>query len=115
MELPIVCPCCKHPLLNNFREYPINKPHQLEKTCRVKPDHQFTCLSRKGCDDEIGVIKITINMNNMLTFHWVIESKMLYFSTGFMPKSNTVIPYIEPDLDNYRKLVKRLKNLVPFV
>jgi hypothetical protein len=114
MQLPIVCPCCKNPLLNNFREYPVNKPQQLEKTCRIKPDHIFVCVSRKGCEDEIGVIKITVNLNTMLSFHWMIENKQLWFTTGFN-KVITELPYIEPDLDNYEKLVKRLKKLVVFV
>lgn len=115
MELPIVCPCCKHPLLNYFREYPISKPHQLEKTCKIKPDHQFICLSKRGSDNEVNSIKITIDMNTMLTFNWVMPGKVLYFSSGFTPTKNIVLPYIEPDLENYKKLVKRLKNLVLFI
>lgn len=114
MQLPIKCPCCNHPLLNNFKDYPINRPYQLEKTCKTKLDHQFFCASIKGCEDEIGYIKITVDMKIMLNFNWEIERKKLYISTGFMPHHNTYIPYIEPDLSNYKKLIERLMLLIPF-
>lgn len=114
MEMPILCPCCNSPLMNNFREFPLNKPHQLEKSCTIKPDHQFWCISRKGCEDEIGIIKITFDMNKMLKVNWIIHDKMLFITTGFSPIKNLALPYIEPDLDNYFSLIKKIKMLLPF-
>lgn len=114
MQLPILCPACNQPLLNNYKDYPTNRPYRLEKSCRIKPDHIFFCASKKGCDDEIGFLKITIDTNKMLTFNWELNIKRLYFTTGYMPNIITDIPYFEPDLSNYIKLVKKIKIIVPF-
>lgn len=115
MEMPIFCPCCNSPLMNNFKDFPFNKPHQLEKSCSIKPDHQFFCISRKGCEDEVGVIKITVDMNKMLRFNWIIHDKVLFVTIGFSSVKNLNLPYIEPDLANYKPLIKKLKTLLPFI
>lgn len=114
MEMPLCCPCCKSPLMNNFKDFPLNKSVQLEKYCSIKPNHHFWCISRKGCEDEIGIIRITVDMNKMLKFTWIIHDKMLYVTTGFSPTKNLPLPYIEPDLDNYFSLIKKIKKLIPF-
>lgn len=115
MNLPILCPLCHHPLMNNFKDYPFNRPSQLEKTCKIKPDHKFICLSRKGCEDEIGTISVVVDMSKNLTFTWVIEAKTLQVSSGFKDKNYNTFPYVHPDLDNLAKLLIKLKNLISFV
>ncbi len=113
MKMPSHCPFCQEPLLNEFRETR-NGDTFLRKTCFRKPDHKVTYVSR--CDEcEIELMGIELHAQDMLRANWNFISKELFVTRG-PPEIATSqpMPYFEPKLDDYKKLVEKIKTYLPF-
>lgn len=111
--MPKTCPICKDPVLNKFRDKPAPRSFELEKTCCSKPDHLFYCASKKADDTQAYVVSVTFNSARTKVALWNIENKSLWI-TNTDPSNKILIPYIEPDFSDYRKLCQKLKTYLLF-
>ena len=113
MKMPKNCPICNGPVLNKFRDNPAPRSFALEKTCSDKIDHLFYCASKSVDNDEAYVISVSFNSTRTKSAMWLPGEKKLWV-TGGNSATKTLIPYIEPDFSDYRKLCKKLKTYLVF-
>lgn len=122
IEMPINCPICNGPLLNNFKEMPYGKPYAVEKTC-FTASHKFLCSSTKGNEDEVCFISLSLDPYKKMSANWVVLEKKLYvYGKGNSENENstyqlktTYIPYIEPDFSEPMKLINKIKLYTKFL
>jgi hypothetical protein len=112
MQMPKNCPICKGPVLNKFRDNPAPRSFELEKTCCDKPDHIFYCASKK-VDEDAYVVSVSFNSTRTKVAMWLPNDKKLWITNG-SAETKTLIPYIEPDFSNYRRLCSKLKTYLLF-
>ncbi len=108
--MPTKCPCCGGPLLNEFK---IDRTKEyLRKSCTSRLDHRFACISHNAPYDTTSTMGIEIDVKNMISVNWIFDTKMMFVCSG---ESDThSLPYFEPDLSDYRKLVAKLRTYVMF-
>ena len=108
MEVPINCPVCKDSLRNDFGQL---SGMMLAKFCENKIDHY---------------IRMTISNNKIIDISIAIDSQRKYLATWFLDISKLVIyerkmlankinlPFFEPDLNNYKLLMEKIKSYMVF-
>lgn len=115
MKTPITCPKCHGPLLST--ELPLrNKISVWKKTCTNKVNHHFTCVTEKGNDNSIGMIIVGLSYDNQLQAYWYLKQHMLVVYKG-QPIKNADglnMPWVEPDLSQYDKLIEKIKTYITF-
>lgn len=114
MKMPIVCPCCHEPLLNEFNKKR-NGIEYITKNCLRKLDHKFTCLTYRndGYADYAGV---ELYSKDMIRVNWDFIRQTIFISKGpeYTVTSTRDLPYFEPDFSDYGKLIAKLKTYVTF-
>jgi len=109
MILPDKCPYCNDVMLTYYRE--IEENVIIIKECELHIDH---LINLSSFNDENVVYKIVIafykNEERARAF-WLPRQKSLMVLTNkvFVP-----LPYFEPDLKNYKKLVEKIKTYLIF-
>lgn len=116
MNVPTNCPVCNAPL-QDFRDDTL----QESETCKrcATEDHHVSFLSR---DDKITQICISYDIQNNLDAVWFTDAAS---STLVIAKTKTAstqrsgfsyqrLPYFEPDLSNYPKLLDKIKTYLLF-
>jgi hypothetical protein len=105
MKTPIDCPFCGDPLLNDFREAAGGIIY-LTKTCNKRIDHTIKIRACRLDNDYVDWICIPYSDNTNVLW---------YMGTGSLILNNTSsgsdyrLPFFEPDLSNYKKLVQKIK------
>jgi len=115
MKTPTTCPKCHGPLLST--ELPLrNGESAWKKTCSTKLDHNFTCVTHQYDDDLVEIIVIVINRANVpLKVSWYFTPRMLMVYKEFVGSDSAIkIPWVEPDLTQYDKLVEKIRTYVTF-
>jgi hypothetical protein len=121
MQMINSCPCCSGPLVNDFVPTK-NKKEFLKKSCNKKLDHKFSIQSFADNHDEIERVYVTVDTGKLVTVVWDLLIKELYV-TQFLgypnlnyttKKSAYRLPYTDPDLSDYPKLVRRIKTYIVF-
>jgi hypothetical protein len=116
MKTPAVCPQCHGPLLSTAVKLR-NGSEIWKKTCADKLGHVFTCLTKIGDDDSLSLVGIMLNREAQLRANWDFERQKLTVHKG-KPSINTSggleIPWFEPDLDAYDKLVDKIRKYITF-
>lgn len=113
MKMPTHCPCCGDPLLNEFRSTAVKE--YLHKRCSSRLDHKFACTSNKEPYDEMFSMGIEIDTLNMIRVNWVFDRQEVFVCKDPNNMNNVhSLPYFEPDLSDYRKLVDKLRTYVMF-
>lgn len=114
--MPINCPICNGPLVNNFKEYPKGNTYAMDKNC-FQASHYFYCASTKGKEDEVAFICIGLDPYKKVTANWLVLEKKLYIygneSTNnrknISEVKTTYIPYVEPDFSDPFKLIDKIR------
>lgn len=118
MKTPVVCPKCHGPLLNSTLELS-NGEELWRKECASKLDHSFTCIVKESDNSIIGV-GVTLDRSIPLKVYWdfmrskIIVHKGVSIVVPFANGSTLEIPWFEPNLDEYDKLVNKIKKYVVF-
>lgn len=115
MKTPTVCPKCHGPLLST--EVQLRSGVSIwKKTCASRLDHVFTCLTKRGDDDTVDLIGIMLNRDIQLRANWDFTRRQIKVHRGKpdMKLNGLEIPWFEPDLDDYDKLVDKIKKYVVF-
>lgn len=115
MKTPTTCPKCHRPLLS----YELSLRGGVsvwKKTCTDKLNHRFTCVTKQNDDDSVEIIVIGINRGNVpLKISWYFTPRMLMVYRDIPGSDDSIkIPWVEPNLDTYDKLVEKIKTYVVF-
>jgi hypothetical protein len=102
-EIPINCPVCRDPLVNDF--VPTSKNNELHyKKCTKRLDHNISYLL-----DDIGAlysVTITLNVGRILKACWVYDIHKLFVYDHIQRME---LPYFDPDFSDYKKLTNKIK------
>ena len=115
MKTPTICPKCHGPLLNT--ELPLRGGTGVwKKTCTDKLNHHFTCITQPNNDDLIEIVVIKINRGaTPLKVGWYFTARMLMVYKEVVGSADAIkIPWVEPTLDEYDKLIEKIKTYVVF-
>lgn len=115
MKTPITCPKCHGPLLNT--ELPLrNGESAWKKTCTNKLNHHFTCVTHQYDDDLVEIIVIGINRGNVpLKISWYFTPRMLMVYKEVIGSDDAIrIPWVEPNIHEYDKLIDKIKTYIVF-
>jgi hypothetical protein len=110
------CPKCKNPLLNTLVKLR-NGSEVWRKSCVNQVDHNFMSLTKMGDDDELSSMGLTLNFKTQIKITWDLNIKRIYVTKGdfkLLTNEGQQIPWFEPDVSNYSKLVEKLKTYVTF-
>lgn len=128
MKIPTKCPCCNDPLLSSFQESK-SGPGKWKKTCANKLSHKFTCMHDDNSEE---LTLIGVELSNKIYATWWLEGQKLVISSVIPPIPSSVIPpvpstslyssresyiwlpYFDPDLSNYKKLIDKLRTYIVF-
>lgn len=118
MKQTIKCPICHDAMLNTFICADINLN---VKKCYKHPDHYIKTVAN-SFTEIIYEIQIKINNNPLTWANWNFTYKRLYVFAGdsdadFFAKTPfmTELPWFEPDLNNYKKLVQKIHTYIVFL
>jgi len=113
MKMPSHCPFCKAPMLNTYTPFLNTNASNLVKTCNKNITHKISFTSLLRDHDEVN--RITIPWGPYCAFKWAFyaeDNYKLLFSHKF---GNTKLPFFEPDLSNYKKLINKLNTYLVFL
>lgn len=113
MKSPTNCPSCNDILRNNFLDPNGIKVTRIEKICDKHLNHQFRCYQYADADT-IFAIDIEIDKENRIHafFQLSIKSISIYRGNKLVARDALKLPYFEPDLANYSKIVEKLRTYV---
>ena len=111
MKAPTHCPVCGDPLLNIFppaEDY----SDQVTKSCDRKITHSLTFICN---GNEVASLSVCLDRSDHLQAKWLFHSKeLLVVSTINKVKHTTVLPFFEPNLSNYKKLIEKVGTYLVF-
>jgi hypothetical protein len=96
-------------------------PERWRLSC-IYLDHDILGLTVVGHDELLECLQIAIRMGtdkrDRVYVNWNFEDKELTITKGWLGASfyepNVIIPYFEPDLAQYDKLIKKLRTYLIF-
>lgn len=107
IPIPIKCPKCKKPLINSFCFINKNREEAIYKYCCSNIDHNFSCIINP--DETINTITLSIN-------NYGIFVVFKFFSKTITITKDKIhyleLPWFEPNIYDYKNLVKKLKTYV---
>ena len=109
MEMPTHCPFCRDPLLNEYYEV-FRGLQRLRKTCRKRIDHKIEFMSPTNNESEVDFVKIPLTLYSYIM--WCPTDKTLTLCRSTAENYN--LPYFEPDLSKYHKLINKIKTYLVF-
>lgn len=119
MKTPTICPKCHEPLMNSV--LPLrNGAESWKKVCDKKLDHSFICLTKEGKEDVIILIGMTLSYDKSIKVCWDFVRTKIVVHKGesivvpFPGKGFLEIPWFEPNIDEYDKLIDKIKKYVTF-
>ena len=104
MKIPIFCPKCGDPLLNE----PCTIYDLWIKSCTNKLSHNFNLIYRL---DEHEARQIIIEIRPFIRMRFNLVEKTLTCLNGF---SINDLPYFEPNIYEYDKLISKIKTYLVF-
>jgi hypothetical protein len=116
MKIPIHCPKCGDILLNE-EVFKVSNVVVWRKSCTKRLGHKFAAYYNID-DSELSGICIQIVGNTEA--HWDFKNNLLSVNKNAKTlkdrlESTKLIPYFEPDLSNYKKLVSKMKTYILFL
>lgn len=118
MNIPTVCPKCHGTLLNG--PLVIKGASAWKKVCDKKIDHSFICLIKEEQEEKIVVIGMTLSRDKSIKVFWdLVRRKILVHRSEsivipFPGNEVLEIPWFEPNIDEYDKLINKIKKYVTF-
>lgn len=118
MKTPTICPKCHEPLVNTALKLR-SGTIVWKKACKDKLDHEFLCIVK----DEDNVVILTgmvLNRNTSLKVCWDFINNKIVIHKGetirfpFRGKGILEIPWFEPNMDEYDKLINKVRKLITF-
>jgi hypothetical protein len=110
------CPVCKESLLNTSMRIKSSRDVWL-KMCMRRLGHTMTCTTQAGNDDELSTLSFVLNADKQLKVTWFFEDRTLFIHKGNVSQAKRLgymIPFFEPDLSNYKKMMDKVKTYIIF-
>ena len=107
------CPFCSGILRNNFLDVNPTKVSRIEKICDKRVDHKFKTYEYDKSDN-IFALEIEIDKEGKVHafFQLAMKQIMIYKGNKLIARDCLKLPYFEPDLTNYNKIVSKLKTYI---
>lgn len=106
MNVPTKCPVCGDPLLNSFGIAPEGK--SLWKSCNKRLNHNIEFFLQSEVDNRVG--RFTIILGKLRVSWWLSEQRLQIIKDGKVED----LPFFEPDLSDYGKLINKLRTYLTF-
>ena len=110
------CPVCSDSLLNTSMRLKSGNNIWL-KTCVNRLGHNVSCSTKVNNDDELSTLSFVIDSKSQLRVTWFFDDKLVFIhksSVNLAKKNGQMIPYFEPDLSNYKKMLEKIKTYLIF-
>lgn len=104
MKLPTHCPICNDVMITEF------VPLKVSKFCGHRPTHYIKFIAFET--DDVFEIILRISVSPMSYIKWVFPSELLRIETAGLDLM--YLPWFEPDLTNYNKLLDKIKTYLLF-
>jgi len=111
MKAPIRCPVCGDPMLNSFPPAE-DLSNKVTKSCTLRLNHKITLIA-----DGDEVSQLSIDLGNGLEAIFLFLLNKIWVQPTRSNSANidyTILPFFEPDLSNYKKLVEKVKTYLIF-
>ena len=110
MKIPIKCPKCNDPLLNQEKFYKFE--NFWEKSCLKKTSHKFSIIF----DDSTNLIKnYTVGQGRYMYHFDNINKKIFILNSYSNTKSKNELPYFDGNFYEWDKLILKLKQYTVFL
>lgn len=111
MKVPINCPICGGPLLNEFDPLaPGSDRTYLTKNCHKRLNHKIEIRACVSNNDYVDWIRIPYKGVGNVIWHMGTEHLLLNTFEG----KDYSLPFFEPDFSRYNKLIKKLSLYLTF-
>jgi len=110
MKAPINCPVCGDAMLNTFPPAE-EMDWRVTKSCTRRLDHKIVIIAD---NDEVSQMSIDLGNGLEAVFLFLLNNIWIQPTRGGKKVNHTVIPFFEPDLSNYKKLVDKVKTYLVF-
>jgi hypothetical protein len=108
-KLPVRCPVCQDIMLTEFMGHFI-----LIKKCFRHPDHWIKLIADAD-GNTVREVKILIDNDPVLYATWQFSGKLLFLSNVEISKGvKEWLPWFDPDLTDYKKLLEKVKTYLVF-
>lgn len=104
------CPKCKDTLMSDIRPTR-NGGEYWTKQCMNKVDHSVFAASTVNDSDELDHLTISVVANPYIFAHWSFSNRTFRIDR-FNDKIGLQLPFFEPDLSDYDKLLNKIKNYI---
>jgi hypothetical protein len=108
MKLPIDCPFCNNIMITDF---PVGSDNFISKECFKRLDHKIKFISTP-VNDEVTQIIIRISDKPITYAKWIFNKSVVRIESS--SKQNIYLPWFEPELNDYCKLVDKIRTYVIF-
>ena len=111
MKAPTHCPVCGDAMLNTFPPAE-DLNDRVTKSCTRRLDHKITMIV-----DGNEVSQMGVDLGNGQEGIWLFTLNALWIQAAISsknPKNTVVLPFFEPDLSDYKKLVEKVKTYLVF-
>jgi hypothetical protein len=116
MKIPTICPKCHAPLINTALN--VKGIEAWKKECNTKLNHSFICITT---DDDVVVIGMSLSKTTHLKVFWdfIRNQILVHKGEAYVPfpliLDNVIsIPWFEPNIHEYDKLIFKIKTYVTF-
>lgn len=111
MKVPVNCPVCGDPLLNIFPPAE-DFGNKVTKYCYRRVDHRISMIVE---DNEVSQLSVDLADGTEAIFLFLLDKIWVQNTIYSKSKKNMVVlPFFEPDLSNYKKLVAKIKTYLVF-
>jgi hypothetical protein len=109
MKTPSRCPFCSGPLRHDYVPA-APKVEYLNLVCDKKVGHSIIIRPCYSNNEYVDWISIPMDPHRQILWHMGIASLVLNTDRG----QNFYLPFFEPNLTNYRKLIDKIKTYILF-
>lgn len=111
MKAPTHCPVCGDAMVNTFPPAE-DLSERVTKSCTRRLSHKITILAD---GDEVSQMSIDLGNGLEAIFMFLMDKIWIQPSFGSKKKTDFVIlPFFEPDLSDYKKLVDKVRTYLVF-
>jgi len=111
MIMPINCPICAEPFINDFQNNYPGSTEWIRKSCRRRLDHVIVINGDPKNETSVNWISGILS-SNICVIWWFSQKKITLQIKG--GKECNDIPFFEPDFSNYKRLIEKLKTYILF-
>lgn len=113
MKAPIKCPVCGDPMLNTFPPAE-DLSNKVTKTCTSRLNHKIALIAE---GDEVSQLSVDLGNGMEAIFLFLLNKVWVQpnnYTKNETKKGYVVLPFFEPDLSNYKRLVEKVKTYLVF-